>query len=205
MYTSNSFNPLSDYNERTHLSKRANAFSINQLLEARHTVTNSNFCEYSYIQPHESETINTGLFTHNILEADLEGMWFYIFMTNKKIQMVSSLTLFYLIMRSRFSISQMKISINIHSFFPWTLKLLLHTFFPFVANYQNKRFSFQQNLQEIVSASNFKEVDVTVFTCFNFYFFVMFFGGNKIFSLWLKRYFVKTLKLEPNLSQSTKL
>ena len=75
MYTTNNFsNPLSDYNERTDLSKRANAFSVNQLLEGRHAVTNSYLCEYSYIQPHESETINTGLFTHNVLEAELEGM-----------------------------------------------------------------------------------------------------------------------------------
>lgn len=74
MYATNNFNPFSDYNECTDLSKRANAFSINQLLEARHTVTNSNLCEYSYIEPHDSEAINTGLFTHNLLEAELEGM-----------------------------------------------------------------------------------------------------------------------------------
>ena len=74
MYATNNFNILSDYNERTDLSKRANAFSINQLLGAKHTVTNSNVCDCSYIQPHESEAINTGLFTHNILEAELEGM-----------------------------------------------------------------------------------------------------------------------------------
>ena len=74
MYTTNNFHPLSDYNERTDLSKRANAFSINQLLDRRHTVTNSNLCEYSYIQPHEIETIKTGLFTHNLLEAELESM-----------------------------------------------------------------------------------------------------------------------------------
>lgn len=74
MYATNNFNPFSDYNECTDLSKRANAFSINQLLEARHTVTNSNLCEYSYTEPHDSEAINTGLFTHNLLEAELEGM-----------------------------------------------------------------------------------------------------------------------------------
>ena len=83
MYTINNFNPLSDYNERAHLPKRANEFSINQLLDARHAVINSNLCDYSYIQPDENETLNTGLFTHNILQAELEGRWFYFLITNK--------------------------------------------------------------------------------------------------------------------------
>ena len=74
MYTTKNFNPFSDYNECTDLSKRANAFSINQLLDGRYAVTNSNLCDYSYIQPHENEAINAGLFTHDVLQAELEGM-----------------------------------------------------------------------------------------------------------------------------------